>query len=430
MSSLNDGVTAVHLVLAVGAILLIAQVAGRLAVALLQPRVIGEIVAGVFLAPAILWAGGPGLLKAVLPDDVLHGAKLVGHVGLVLFVVGIVHEARSGWSRSRGRQVGWITAWAFLLAAVSGVVLAMWLHLDGNPMLRGEAPTPAFLLLMAVALSVTAVPVLARILRDRGILGTPIGKLAMTAAIAIDVAAWFLLALAIGLSSGNAGHALALLGVLTACCVGAFLVSRILRAERITGACDRAPRFATVTVAVGAFAASMLLKDLGLTDIFGAVLVGLALPARESSEVWDHVTEKIRGFGVRLVPVFFVVTGANIFVDKVEAAPWGLIVATIFLAVLGKVGGGLLGGMAAGLGWQGGLRLGILMNTRGLTELLVLHAGYTAGILSPMLYLALVVMAVVTTGMTGPLYSLVDWLTRWRTAASSTAAAPTLKGAE
>ncbi len=426
MSGLNSAGTAVHIAVAVAAILVLAAAAGRLATVLFQPRVVGEIVAGVFLAPALLWLGGPGLVDATLPDDVLHGAEFVGRAGLVLFVVAIVHEARSGWSRDRGRQVGLTAAWAFLPAALTGALLAVWLHLDGDPALRGEAPTPAFVLLMAVALSVTAVPVLARILRDRGILGTPVGWLAMAAAIAIDAAAWLLLALAIGLSKGDIGHALVLMGILVACCAAAFLVSRVLRAAPITGAVGRLPRTAIGVVAVGAFAAATLLKDLGLTDLFGAVLVGLALPAREPSGAWDHATEKIRGFGVRLVPVFFVVTGANIFVHEVEAAPWTLIAATVCLAVLGKVGGGLLGGLAAGLGPEKGLRLGILMNTRGLTELVILHAGYSAGILSPTLYLALIVMAVVTTSMTGPLYSLVDWLNARRLPA----ARPVLEGSE
>ena len=152
---------------------------------------------------------------------------------------------------------------------------------------------------------------------------------------------------------------------------------------------------------------ALTVERLGLTAIFGAVLVGLAIPAGKDGP-WTATAASVAKAGRALVPVFFVVTGITVLTSAFAAASWALIVIATTLGALGKLGGGYLGARRGGQSRRTSARVGVLMNTRGLTELIVLKVGYSAGILSAPLFLALVVMALTTTAMTGPLLLLID----------------------
>ncbi|WP_211277659.1 cation:proton antiporter [Couchioplanes caeruleus] len=397
--------------LALLVVLLVAFLGRAMARLLRQPTVIAEIALGLTIGPIVLSLGG----EQALPAEAIGWLRYAGHIGLVLFLVGVAHELRRTTAPARGRLVGWTTAGALVVPMLAGCGFAVAVLAD--PALRGTAPAVALALLLAVSLSVTAVPVLARILEERELLDTPVGKLSMTAAIIIDVVAWLLLALAIGLAAGGAGGVPRLATVVAAGLVVMFCLRRLLRTAAVTAFRDRFGRLTAVLVGVAALVSSWAFQEQGVTEIFGALLVGLAIPG----DGWHGVVRLVTRVGRPLVPVFFVVTGISVFSAQFGATPWFAIVLATVLGIAGKVGGGYLGARFGGAPASDAVRVGVLVNTRGLTELVVLQAGYSAGILTAPVFLALVVMALVTTAMTGPAYALLERRVprRWNVAALS-----------
>ena len=396
-------------VVAVLAVVLAAALLGRLAArAARQPEVIGEILAGILIVPVVAAVAGHGALAALLPPDVLGVLKYIGKVGLVLFLVGVAHELRRGGGGLGSRSVGWVTIGSFFPALASGFVFAGWVLWSGDGVLRGSAPTVSLVLMIAVALSVTAVPVLARILEDRDMIAGRNGKLSMAAAVFTDSTAWLLLVVAMGTASGGWGGVVRSLAVLAVGVTIALLGRILLRGATAGTLAARFPRLLSVAVAVAALVVAIEMEHWGLTAVFGAFVVGLAMPNGEGAERWEEVTRPVASLGRLFVPVFFVVAGMGLFSTPSSSLPWVAAVLATALAILGKVGGGYLGARLGGETRRDAVTIGVLMNTRGLTEIVVLQAGYSAGLLSAALFLALVIMALVTTGLTGPLLSLID----------------------
>jgi Kef-type K+ transport system membrane component KefB len=392
---------------ALAAVLAAGHAGGVLARWARQPPVIGEIAAGLAAGPALLALAGDRV-DVLLPHPVLHTLQLCGQIGLALFLVGVGYEIRPGESGVGGRTIGWVIAGALLPAMLTGGVLALWVAAGGHPALRGGAPAAAFGLLLVVALAVTAVPVLARILADRHMLASTEGRIALTAAVAIDALTWLLLAVALGLAAGGRGGAVQALGVLAMGGLGCLALRRALAGATPTRLCARYPRAAAVALGAAALACAAVTEHYRLTVVFGAVMLGLALPHGERGAAWDRAVRSTATVGRWLVPVFFTTTGLALSSSRAHTVAWTALAVVVVLAVLGKVAGGWLGARIGGLPPWTGLRLGILMNTRGLTEIVVLQAGYSAGILTPQLFLALVLMALLATALTGPLLSLTD----------------------
>ena len=381
------------------ALALLVAYAGRLAArALWQPEVIGEITGGLLIGPLVIALAGRGGLATLFGQPVLGVLRLLGQVGLVLFLVQVAHELRRSADRRRLRAAGWVAAGAFVPALAAGLAFAGILMAAGDPGLRGHAPAPAFLLLVAVSLTVTAVPVLARILADRGMLRSVPGTLSMSAAVVIDAVTWPILAVAIGLSTGRMSGALVALAVLVVGLGVAVLLGRLLAGWSVT----RYARLAAVGIAVVAFGAAETTERFGVTTIFGAFLIGLAIPTTDG---WDRAVNSLSWASSKLMPIFFVVTGVLVFTAPLGSLPWAVIPLVLVLAMAGKIGGGYLGARLGGHPPAVGRQIGILMNTRGLTEIIVLQAGFSAGVLPPALYLVLLLMALVTTALTGPLLS-------------------------
>ncbi|WP_411137947.1 cation:proton antiporter [Streptomyces sp. C10] len=397
--------TGTHGAAALVAVLVIGFIGRATARRLRQPEVVGEIVAGLLAGPAAVALLGHGTFDAVLPSDVIDILELGAEGGLVLFLVGLAHKLRPGTQRLPLRASGWVVAGGLLPALLSGVAFACWIVIAEDSGVRGGAPLPAFLLMCGVALSITAVPVLGRILAERGETGTVEGQLSMTAAVVIDTVGWLLLSVAVGLGSGELDGFLQSVVVLGGGAAVALGGRYALRTRSAAALCGRRPGLTAVLLGVVALAVAMTVKELGLTTIFGAVLVGLAVPP---DGPWLKVVDSVTRVGRGLIPVFFVVTGVTVFVQDLGPLPWTLIVAGILLAVLGKGGGSYLGTRLAGQPKQTAVSVGILMNTRGLTELIVLKVGYDADILTAPVFVALVVMAVATTAMTGPLLLLTN----------------------
>ncbi|MFF3166829.1 cation:proton antiporter domain-containing protein [Streptomyces sp. NPDC003273] len=404
------GVTDVSFIVRLAATLLAIlalAVLGRAAARLLrQPEVVGEIMAGLFAGPLVVAVLGGGALDSLLPARTLDALKLVSEGGLALFLVGTTHKLRLGGVRGPVRRAAcWVAAGASVPSLVAGTLLAAWLVRWGGADVRGHAPAPAFVLMVAVSLSITAVPVLARILEERGMLDSDTGRAALFGAIIIDIAGWVLLSVAVGFASGSPAGFLRSMEVLAAGVLFALGARRVLASRWGTGLVVRARRH--VAVAVGALAITLAFASerLGLTAVFGAVLLGLAVPVTDSAP-WESAVSLVTRAGRALVPVFFVVTGVTVLTAGLGGTPWGVVVAVVLLGAVSKIGGGYLG---ARLGRQGrgrSLAIGVLMNTRGLTELVVLKVGYSAGILTAPLFLAMVVMALATTAMTGPCLGL------------------------
>ncbi|MEU4805242.1 cation:proton antiporter [Actinosynnema sp. NPDC023587] len=407
-------------VAAVLAVVLLAAFLGRVAArATRQPEVVGEILAGILVVPAVIAVGGPAGLAQVLPADVVGLLKTLGQIGLVLFLVGVAHELRHGKAGLGAKAVGWVTVGSFVPALLAGLGMAAWVLLAADPDVRGTAPAPALVLMIAVALSVTAVPVLARILEDRRMVDSPAGKLSMAAAVVTDSAAWVLLVIALGISGGVLMSLLLLVIGIAVTVLGRVL----LRGRAPMAAAERFPRSTGLVVAALALLFAFEFEHWGLTAVFGSFVVGLALPAGP----WTTVVRPVTQLGRLLVPVFFVVAGIGVANAPRAAVPWVAILLAVALAVVGKVGGGYLGARLGGQDRRTSLTVAVLLNTRGLTEIVVLQAGYSAGLLSVQLFLALVVMALVTTAMTGPLLSLIERRARV-TAAAPRVLVPDLPG--
>ncbi|WP_336211896.1 cation:proton antiporter [Nonomuraea sp. LPB2021202275-12-8] len=393
------------------AILLILY-AGRAAARLLrQPEVIGEICAGLLFGYLVMRIAGPEGLDEVLSVGLTEVVHAVGHAGLALFLVGMAFELRRGLGRIRLREVGAVTAGALALPLAAGAGLAWWLFATGRPELTGTAAAPAFVAMIAISLAVTAVPVLARILAARGLADDTAGTLALGSAVLIDAVAWLLLSVVIGLSAAGLGGVLLSIAVSCGGIATALGARRLLDRARIGALCAAHPGLAVVLTGLLAVAAMWAAGRWGLTEFLGPLLVGLALPADRAGRppAWGRLAASTGGLGLRLVPALFVVTGITLFAGPEPASVgWEVIALVTVLAMIGKIGGGYLGAVAAGHSPRTGFQVGVLMNARGLTEIVFLQSGYAAGLLSPALYLAFLVMAVVTTAATGPLLSVVD----------------------
>ncbi|MCX5077879.1 cation:proton antiporter [Streptomyces sp. NBC_00424] len=399
---------AAHVAAALAVVLAVAVLGRAVARLLRQPEVIGEIVVGLVAGPAaIALLGADTFHTVVLPNQVFETLKTLSKAGLVLFLVGLAHKLGTGPGGLPRRTTAWITAGALVPPLLSGLLLAAYVVAGGDPQVRGNAPLPAFLLMTAVAMSITAVPVMARILSDRGMSETTAGRLALASAIAIDGVGWLLLTIAIGIGDGSATGVLRSALALALGLAGALAVRHGLRTHMAALLLRRAP--AATAVLLGAFTLTVAftMEGLGMTAIVGAALIGFAIPGDASAPLAATVTRVTRA-GRALVPAFFVVTGITVLTRAFSDVPWTLIAIAVLLGFLGKAGGGYAGARRAGRPAQEAARIGVLMNTRGLTELIVLQAGFAAGLLSAPLVLALIVMALVTTAATGPLLLLLD----------------------
>lgn len=398
--------TAVHVAATLAVVLGIALLGRLAASALRQPQVIGEIAAGLLAGPALVAALGSGTFGQLLPSDVLAALKVVAEVGLVLFLLGLTHESQRGPDGRTRTQIGRVAFAGLVPCLALGALYGGWVLLTQDSAVRGAAPPAAVVVFLAVAMSVSAVPVLARITADRSISQTSYGRLALAAAMVMDAAGWVLLSLAVALSSGSFVGFVHTLAVLTAGVLAAVGTRRLLRSPAATAVAVRRPGSTAVQLGAAALAAAFGAERLGLSVIFGAVVVGVAIPAGDDS--WSAVVASVSRVGRPLVPAFFVVTGVTVLTGQLSSPPWPAIVLVVTLGALGKVGGGYFGALLAGESTLSAVRVGVLLNTRGLTELLALQVGYRAHILSAPLYLAFIVMALVTTALTGPLLTLLD----------------------
>ena len=380
-----------------------ARLVGLLFRRLGQPEVVGEIFAGVLLGPSLLGWAWPQGQAWLFPASGLAPLGLLAQLGVLLFMFGVGLEMHGAEQPPPLRGALAISLAGMLLPFLLGLGVAWPAFAVLAPPGVGLVP---FALFFGVSLSVTAFPVLARILDERGLTATPLGQLALACAAIADVGAWCALAAAIALAraQGLSGAALRA-GLVLLFGGGLFWVARPLLGRLLSRRPQAMSAAAPAAALILLLACAAITDAIGIHAVFGAFLAGVAMPA--APELRRALRERLQGFGAVLMPLFFALSGLRTHIGGLEgAADWLLCAAVIAVAVLGKGGGTLLAALAGGSSWREAYALGVLMNTRGLVELIVLNLGYDLGLLPARVFTMLVLMALATTCMTGPLLTL------------------------
>jgi Kef-type K+ transport system membrane component KefB len=402
----GDPETISKFLLATAVIIVTARLAGGLFERLHQPRVIGEIIAGIALGPSLLGMAWPDAQSLLFPPAVLPYIAVLAQLGLILFMFLVGVELPASLLRGRGHLVAVVSHASIAIPFVLGVGIALLLF----PELAGPGSRfVSFSLFFGLSMSITAFPVLARILVERGLQQTRLGALALSCAAIDDVTAWCLLAAVVAIV-GNDSPATALMTVGLAATFFAVMVCIIRPALARLVRRHEAGQFSNgallVTVLAGTLLSSILTSRIGIHEVFGAFLFGAMMP-RGSLGVRE-LADKLEAFTVAfLLPLFFIHIGLRTTVGLIgtNARLWTICGLLLIIAILGKGLGASAVARMVGLGWQESGALGVLMNCRGLTELVVLNIGLELRILTPTLFTMLVLMALVTTVMTAPALS-------------------------
>ncbi len=387
-------------------ILATSQVLARLLRRLGQPPVVGEIVAGFVLGPIVLGALWPDAHAKLFSQSVNAGLSAIASLGVVLFTFAVGVEVRQSKSgRLRWNGAACVGLCSVLLPFALGVAIAPVAYPTMAPAAVGQWP---FALFLGTALSVTALPVLARIVKDRDMAGTEVGQLALGAAAVADVLSWGLLLAVVSIAGVNnppgrldIGYALMGLAVLSlalACAIRPIIAGALK--SQASAEYPSLPFMAVLLI--GLFVCSEVTEWLGLHRVFGAFLFGVTLPPDERLAV--AVSRSVEPLAiVVLMPVFFALAGLSTTTDAFAAHSMVVLVVLLSVAIASKLAGGTVGARLVGLGWQESLTIGALLNARGLMEIVVIKVGLDAGLIRVELFTILLVMAVVTTAITGPL---------------------------
>ena len=387
-------------------ILAIARGCGLLLRYVGQPPVIGEMAAGLLLGPIVFGAWFPDIHAVVFAPESLSGLSSLSMLGLVLFmfIVGVELRAPDG-VRAQFEAAGWVGVLSVLVPMGLGIAVAPALH----PLAPAGVGFWPFALFMAAAMSITAFPILARILKERDMTHTRLGRLSLGGAAIADVFAWIMLALVvalIGSGDGYAGFLKTTLG-LAAMCALVFGALRPLYGWLLRRfAPDGQPSLMVLAaILIGAFACAAATEWLGVHAVFGAFLFGACLP--RDDRLLKSLIERVEYLAiVVLMPIFFALAGLSTTGDAFVGAGLGAMALILATAVVGKVIGGAAGARMAGYGWRDSLAVGSLMNARALMELIVMKVGLDAGVIGPSLFTMLLVMAILTTVMVGPMLAL------------------------
>ncbi len=393
--------------LSVAIVLLVARIFGIAAVKIGQPRVMGEVIAGICLGPSVLGAISPNLQATLFPTDVLPALGVAANLGLIFYMFLIGLEVDTEQLRGRIAPAAMISNASVAVPMMLGIAVALPLYKLIGP----NKKFVAFALFMGVAMSITAFPVLARILAERRMLKRPVGALAIACAAIDDVTAWFLIALAITITvSGTFGDVAKTIGEAVAfTLVMVLIVRRIL--ARMGTAFDEVGRIPPVwfaAIIIGVLVAAYITEEINIAFIFGGFMMGIVMPRH--ARLTEEVTRRIEDFVVTLLlPLFFVYTGLKTNIGLLDRPGlWAITAVLIVIAIAGKLAGAAIAARVSGFGWRESAVIGTLMNTRGLTELIVLNLALQVGAISDALFAALVIMAIVTTMMAGPLLRLLD----------------------
>jgi Kef-type K+ transport system membrane component KefB len=392
----------VKVLLALTVIMITARVVGLLFARLNQPAVIGEVVGGIILGPSLLGRLSPETAAFLLPADAAPFLGVIAQIGVILYMFLIGLELDLGVLRARLSMTIVISQASIVAPFALGGALAFVLFESLAP---AGVPFSSFLLFIGVSMSITAFPVLARILGDRGLQKTPMGTLALTCAAINDAIAWCLLAFVVGVMQATPLAAIRTVG-LTFLYIALMLTVGRAIVVRAVARLDRSAKIGEQTLAlvlVGVLLSAVATEFIGIHAIFGAFLIGAIIPhhSQVSAQAHQRLADIVR---VMFLPAFFAFTGLRTEIGLLQnVEDWMLCGVIIVVATVGKFGGTTLAAKAMGLDWRDSAALGILMNTRGLVELIVLNIGLDLGVITPRLFTMLVIMALVTTMATSPI---------------------------
>lgn len=385
-------------------IMLTARIVGALFRRLNQPAVIGEVVGGILLGPSLLGRLAPGLQSLVLPVEATPVLGVLSQLGVILYMFLVGLELDLSLLRTSVSKTIAISLAAIVVPFAFGSALAWGLF---DSLASAGTDRTSFVLFLGVALSITAFPVLARILGDRGLQRTPLGTLALTCAAINDAIAWCLLAFAVSIMQATPSAAIRTAGLTALYILVMLTIGRPVVAAAINKL-DRSARIGEQSVAlvlVAVLLSAVATEFIGIHALFGAFLLGTIIPhdSKVSTEVTARIADVVR---VMLLPAFFAFTGLRTEVGLIASGQdWLLCGLIVLVATVGKFGGTAITARLSGLSWRESGALGVLMNTRGLVELIVLNIGLDLGVISGRLFTMLVIMALATTMMTAPILS-------------------------
>jgi Kef-type K+ transport system membrane component KefB len=375
-----------------------------------QPAVIGEIVAGIALGPTVLGLISPDLPDRLFPAEVRPYLTVLAQLGLALFMFGVGYELDGSQLRRQGRAATVVSLASIVLPFGLGVAAALVLHPAHDVVAGQPVSALALALFLGAAMSITAFPVLARILTDRGLQRNRIGTLSLGCAAINDFVAWCLLAVVVAVvSAGDAGGLVRTVigSVLFLAFVVAVLGPAVRRLVDGRWAARQARTTLVLLAVVAALVCAAVTARIGLHPVFGAFAFGVVLPRRRTEQVAPGLGATVEQLSAVLLPVFFIVAGLSVDLGHLGWSGLGALALVVPLAIIGKFVGAAGAARLVGFGPRQSAAVGLLMNTRGLTELIILTIGLELGVLDTELFSIMVVVALVTTVMAGPLLAWV-----------------------
>ncbi|MFV0417977.1 MAG: cation:proton antiporter [Dysgonomonas sp.] len=410
---LNSFIENVHhpagiLLLQVTTIIVVARIFGWMFKKMGQPSVIGEILAGIVLGPSLLGLYFPDISGFLFPVQSLGNLQVLSQIGLVLFMFVIGMDLNLDVLRNKAHEAVVISHASIIVPFTLGVGLAYFIYSSFAP---EGIEFSSFGLFLGISMSITAFPVLARIIQERGMQKSRIGAIAITCAAADDITAWCLLAVVIAIV--KAGSVLSSIYTIILAVAYVLVMLKIVRPflKRTGDSFDEKKGLTKSRIAlffIVVLTSSFVTEIIGIHALFGAFMAGIVMP--EKPKLRSMFAEKIEDIAlVLLLPLFFVITGLRTEIGLLNNTMlWGVTGLIILVAILGKFGGSTIAARFVGQSWKDSLTIGTLMNTRGLMELVVLNIGYDLGVLNAEIFSMMVIMALVTTFMTGPILNIIQ----------------------
>jgi Kef-type K+ transport system membrane component KefB len=405
--------TLLQVLIALSVVIITARTVGGIFRFLNQPQVIGEVVGGILLGPSFLGKYFPEAYHFLLPDTAIPFIGIIAQLGVIIymFIVGLELDLKV--LRRSGHATLAISHASIVCPFVLGGYLALKLYPEYS---TSDVRFTSFALFLGVSMSVTAFPVLARILTDRKIQKTHMGTIALTCAAVDDATAWCLLALVVSIAQAKIGSALTTFVLTILYVLMMYFVARPLVAKLVPllEKLDRITESGVAIIFVALLLSALSTELIGIHAIFGAFLLGAITPhnSRVAKELTERLEDLVR---VMFLPAFFAFTGVRTQIGLLNTQDqWITCGLIIIVATIGKFGGTFMASKLVGLNWRDSAALGILMNTRGLVELIVLNLGLDLKIISPTLFTMLVIMALVTTFITSPMLSLFIRKEAWK----------------
>lgn len=390
------------------AVLLMVRLFGYLFSLLGQPGVIGEIVAGIVLGPSVLGLFFPEVFQFLFPAHSLTNLELLSQVGLILFMFVIGMELDFSILKNKINETLVISHAGILVPFFLGILSSYWIY---ETYAAAQTPFLPFALFIGISMSITAFPVLARIIQERNMTKTPLGTLTIASAANDDVTAWCLLAIVIAISkAGSFASALYSVGLAVVYIIVMFLVVRpfLKKVGEVYANQEAINKTFVAFILLILIVSSCLTEIIGIHALFGAFMAGVVMPSNLGFR--KVMMEKVEDISlVFFLPLFFAFTGLRTEIGLINSPElWLVCLLLVTVAIVGKLGGCAIASRLVGESWKDSLTIGTLMNTRGLMELVALNIGYEMGVLPPSIFVILVIMALVTTFMTTPLLHLVE----------------------